>query len=46
MFYIKEMDICPAYVSKHISNSEKQVILLIIPNGEGWHHLAVLSILF
>ena len=23
------------------SNREKQVILLMIPNGEGWHYLAV-----
>ena len=33
--------IYPAYVSKHNSNREKQVILLMIPNGEGWHYLAV-----
>ena len=26
---------CSAYVSKHNSNREKQVILLMIPNGEG-----------
>ena len=25
---------CPAYVSKHNSNREKQVILLMISNGE------------
>ena len=32
----------PAYVSKHTSNREKQVILLIIPNREKlWHYLAV-----
>ena len=31
----------PAYVSKDNSNREKQVILLMIPNGEGWHYLAV-----
>ena len=23
------------------SNHEKQVIILMIPNGEGWHYLAV-----
>ena len=28
----------PAYVLKHNSNREKQVILLMIPNGEGWHY--------
>ena len=27
--------ICPAYVSKHNSNREKQVVLLMIPNREG-----------
>ena len=25
----------PAYVSKHNSNREKQIILLMIPNGKG-----------
>ena len=31
----------PAFVSKHNSNHEKQVFLLMILNGEGWHYLAV-----
>ena len=31
----------PAYVSKHNSNREKQIILLMIQNGEGWHYIAV-----
>ena len=40
----------PAYISKHNSNREKQVILLMTPNGEirevksegrRWHYLAV-----
>ena len=35
------MDICPAYVSKHKSNCEKQVALLIIPNGCTQHYLKV-----
>ena len=39
--YAKKEKIYPAYVSKHNSNREKQVILLMIPNGEGWHCLAV-----
>ena len=30
-----------AYVSKHNSNSKKQVILLMIPNEEGCHYIAV-----
>ena len=29
------------YVSKHKLNREKQVILLIIPNAEGCHYLAI-----
>ena len=41
--------IYPAYVSKNNSNHEKQVILLMIPNGKGpeatihgeWHYLVV-----
>ena len=34
---------CPAYISKINSNCEKQIIFLMIPNGEkeGWHYLAV-----
>ena len=31
----------PAYISKHNSNCKKQVIFSMIPNGEGWHYLAV-----
>ena len=27
-----------AYISKQNSNCEKQIILLMIPNGEGWHY--------
>ena len=30
-----------AYISKHNSNREKQVILLMIPNGAKRHYLAV-----
>ena len=35
ILYAKTEKIYPAYVSKHNSNREKQVILLMIPNGEG-----------
>ena len=28
-------------VSKHDSNPEKQVILLMLSNGKGWHYLSV-----
>ena len=31
--YIKEKELCPAYISKTNSNYEKQIILLIIVNG-------------
>ena len=31
----------PAYTSKHNSSREKQIILLMIPNGERWYYLAV-----
>ena len=42
MFYIlKKKNIYPPYVSKHKSNREKHVILLMFPNGEEWHYLAV-----
>ena len=33
--------ICPAYALKHNSNGEKQAILIMLPNGEGWHYLGV-----
>ena len=41
--YAKKEKIYPAYVSKHNSNREKQVILLVIANRERrrWHYLAV-----
>ena len=38
---LEEKKIYPAQVSKHNSNIEKQVILLMILNGERWHYLAV-----
>ena len=37
---LKKEKIYPDYVSKHYPNREKQVVLLMIPNGEGWHYLA------
>ena len=41
ILYIKEKDICPAYISKRNSNYGKQIILLMIPNEKekGWHCL-------
>ena len=43
IWYIKEKEICQAYISRINSNCEKQIILLMIPNEEkkGWHYLAV-----
>ena len=35
------MKVSPAYVSRYNSNREKQITLLMIPNGNGWHYLAV-----
>ena len=35
------MNIYPAYISKHNSNHDKQIILLMIPNRRRWHYLAV-----
>ena len=41
---IKKKKIYPAYVSKRNLNREKEVILLIIPNGKGWHYPAIKKI--
>ena len=41
VLYAKKEKIYPFYVSKHNSNYEKQVILLMIPNEERCHYLAV-----
>ena len=43
ILYIKEKEICPAYISEINSNFEKQIILLMIPNEEkeGWYYLVV-----
>ena len=41
VLYAKKQKIYPAYVLKYNSDHEKQVILLMIPNGEKWHYLAV-----
>ena len=39
--FTKKEKIYPAYVSKDNFNQEKQVIFLMIPNGEGRHSIAV-----
>ena len=40
VLYAKKEIIYPAYVSKRNSNREKQIIILMITNGEGWQYLA------
>ena len=42
ILYAEKEKIYPAYVSKHNSSRQKQVIILMIPNGEKlWHYLTV-----
>ena len=45
MFCMPKKKIYSAYISKHNSNHEKQVILSMMSNGEGWHYLAVKKLL-
>ena len=40
-----QQKIYSAYVSKHNSNREKQIILLMIANVEGWCNLAITKLL-
>ena len=35
------MHIFLAFISKHNTSNENQIILLMIVNGEGWHYLPV-----
>ena len=44
LFFVKEMNIHPAYISKHNSNYEKLVLSMIL-NEEGSHYLAVKKLL-
>ena len=41
VLYAEKEKIYPAFVSKHNSNCEKKVILLMISSREKWHYLAV-----
>ena len=41
VLYAKKEKIYSAYVLKNTSTCEKQIILLMISNGEKWHYLAV-----
>ena len=38
VLYAKKEKLYPAYVSKYNSTGQKQVILLMIPNGEEWNY--------
>ena len=38
VLYTKKENIYPAYILKHHSKREKQVIPLMIPNGQGWNY--------
>ena len=40
VLYAKKEKIHPVHVLKQTSNSEKQVLLWMIPNWKGWHNIA------
>ena len=40
----KRKNVYPTYVSKHNSNREKQVTILMILNVKKWHYLAVIKL--
>ena len=39
---LRKVNIYPAYIIRHNLNHEKQIILLMNPNPEGWHYLVLL----
>ena len=41
VLHAKKEKIYPTWNSEHDSKCEKQIILLMIPKGEGWHYIAV-----
>ena len=41
VLYVEKMDISPAYVSKHNSNREKEIIFLMILNEKEAHYFVV-----
>ena len=41
VLYVNKMNIHSSYISIHNLNHENQIILLMIPNEEEWHYLAV-----
>ena len=46
VLYKKQMEFCPAYISRHNSSRKKRIILLMISNGEGWYYVAVKNYLY
>ena len=45
VLHAEKEKIYPAHILKHNWNHEKQCIILMIPNGEGWHYLGATKIL-
>ena len=45
VFYMLKKEEKISYISKHSSNCEKRIILLMISNGERWHRNKKLSAL-
>ena len=41
VLYAKKEKNFSVFVSKHNSNCKKQVFLLAIPSGEGWHNITL-----
>ena len=41
VLYAKKEKKFSVFVSKHNSNCKKQVFLLVIPSGEGWHNITL-----
>ena len=41
VLYSKEMEIYPANISKYNTTRQKQITLLMIPNGKCWYYLTV-----
>ena len=44
ILYIKQKKICVLYRSKHNNKCKKQVILLMINDGEKYHYIAVTNL--
>ena len=42
---LKKKKLYPAFVSKYNSKSKKQIMVIMIPNREGWHYLTIKTLL-